>query len=296
MTAVAGEILGGKYRLDRVAGQGAMGVVFAATHLELGQQVAVKLLLPTAIANSEIVERFVREAHIAARLQSPHVAKVHDVGKAADGAPYLVMEYLRGRDLKSVVEKLGPQPLSDVIRWVTEACEALREAHELGVVHREIKPANLMLAELPTGRSIVKVVDFGISKLSAPGGVDLTQTSTAMGSPLYMAPEQMRSTKRVDVWALGIGLYELATAKTPFNGSTILEVLKPGTRCSAQRRVALRAELCMQCGSFDRSQRSLSASVRTYPIPAEGPQARPACDSPRDYVRAATIDFHAEQR
>ncbi len=224
-----GTLVAGKYRIERVLGRGGMGVVLEARHLELDQRVAMKLLLPEAMRNAEAVERFVREGRASAKLSSPHVAKVFDVGRLDTGQPFLVMEFLRGRDLKALVEERGPQALPDVVRWVREAAEALTEAHALGVVHRDIKPANLFLAELPTGRTTIKVVDFGISKQIDPGSVDLTRTSSMMGSPLYMAPEQVMSSKhvdpRVDIWALGVVLYEMTTGRPPFSGSALTEVI-----------------------------------------------------------------------
>jgi serine/threonine protein kinase len=242
-----GQIVAGKYRIEGELGRGGMGVVLEARHLDLDQRVAMKLLLPEAMKSAEAVERFLREGRAAARLSTPHVAKVHDVGRLETGQPFLVMEFLRGRDLKAIVEQRGAQPLADVVRWVREAAEALGEAHGLGIVHRDIKPANLFLAELPNGRTTVKVVDFGISKQIDPGGVDLTRTSAAMGSPLYMAPEQVMSTKhvdpRVDVWALGVVLYEMATGRTPFLGTALTEVIGQIMTRDPAPPSALRADL-----------------------------------------------------
>ena len=224
-----GSVLAGKYRIERALGEGGMGVVLAARHLELGHQVAVKVLAPGAVLRSAAVERFLREGRAAARLTSPHVARVHDVGRLSEGVPFLVMELVSGRDLKTILDHEGPQPWGRVVRWCREVADALAEAHACGVIHRDVKPGNLMLADLVGGRSIVKVLDFGISKLVEDDEVSLTHSSVVMGSPQYMAPEQLISSKhvspKIDIWALGVVLYELSTGRAPFEGRTIAEVV-----------------------------------------------------------------------
>ena len=225
-----GDVLAGKYRVERVLGAGGMGLVVAARHIELDELFAIKFMLPAAVVDPVAVERFLREARASARLKSEHVARVHDVGRLETGAPYMVMEHLSGSDLKSVVVERGALPLAEVVTYVIQACEAIAEAHSLGIVHRDLKPANLFLTTRLNGSPCVKVLDFGISKQTVPGepGMDITKTAALLGSPLYMAPEQMRSTKtadlRADVWALGVILYELCTGTVPFHGETITEV------------------------------------------------------------------------
>jgi serine/threonine protein kinase len=224
-----GEILDGKYRVDRVLGVGGMGIVVAATHVALNQRVAIKFLLPAAIGNAQIIERFAREARAAVQIQSEHVARVIDVGTLPTGSPYMVMEFLEGTDLAEAVEKGGAMPVAQAVSYVLQACEALAEAHALGIVHRDLKPANLFLARRAGRDSIVKVLDFGISKMSEKGPSGLTQTSAVMGSPFYMAPEQMMSSKdvdaRSDIWALGIILYELLAGAPPFVADTMAEIV-----------------------------------------------------------------------
>src|SRR4051812_480796 len=215
MTEVyAGQILGGKYRVDRVLGAGGMGMVVAATHLQLDERIAIKFLLPEALRNPEAVARFGREAKAAVKIRGEHVARVIDVGSFENGAPYMVMEHLDGRDLSSFIHERGAMPMSDAVDAVLQACEALAEAHALGIVHRDLKPANLFLTRRPDGTPSIKVLDFGISKLTAPGADhSMTKTSAVMGSPLYMSPEQMTASRgvdaRTDIWALGVVLYEL---------------------------------------------------------------------------------------
>jgi serine/threonine-protein kinase len=224
-----GEILDGKYRVDRVIGVGGMGVVVAATHVQLQTQVALKFLLPEVLSNPQVVERFVREARAAVQIQSEHVARVSDVGTLSNGAPYMVMEYLEGQDLADVLSKGGPLPVVQAVGHVLQACEAIAEAHALGIVHRDLKPANLFLVQRNRREPIIKVLDFGISKTADSESLGLTKTSAIMGSPYYMSPEQMRSARdadtRSDIWALGIILFELLTGVPPFQGNTITEVV-----------------------------------------------------------------------
>lgn len=222
-----GDILANKYRVDRVLGVGGMGVVVQATHIQLDERVALKFMLPEAMVNASVAGRFLREARLAVKLKSEHVAKVMDVGTLESGAPYIVMEYLNGTDLNDLLQRHGPLPFADVAEYVIQTCDAIAEAHALGIVHRDLKPANLFLTQRADGAPLVKVLDFGISKANAlteaSGG--LTKTSTMMGSPFYMSPEQMRSAKdvdqRSDVWSLGVIVYQLLTARLPFESDTL---------------------------------------------------------------------------
>jgi serine/threonine-protein kinase len=224
-----GQVLAGKYRIERVLGQGGMGVVVAATHLQLDERVALKFLLPEALANPEIVARFAREARAAVKIKSEHVARVTDVGTLETGSPYMVMEYLHGSDLGGLVNERGPLPIEDAVDFILQASEAIAEAHALGIIHRDLKPANLFHTRRADGSACIKVLDFGISKVTglANSGSDLsmTRTSTVMGSPLYMSPEQMASSRdvdvRTDIWALGIILYELLAGQVPFVADTM---------------------------------------------------------------------------
>ncbi len=231
MEVVEGQILAGKYRIERVLGRGGMGLVVAAMHLQLGELVALKFLLPEAISNPEALARFDREARAAVRIKSEHVARVSDVGVLDNGAPYMVMEYLQGLDLSVWLAQRGVLPPEQAVEFVLQACEAIAEAHALGIVHRDLKPANLFVIERPDGGLSVKVLDFGISKTTGPSsyGAAMTRTSAVLGSPLYMAPEQMQSAKdvdsRADIWALGVLLYELVSGRTPFPGETMAELV-----------------------------------------------------------------------
>ena len=227
-----GDILAGKYRVDRVLGVGGMGVVVSAHHIQLDEKVALKFLLPEALGNSEAVARFAREARAAVKIKSEHVARVSDVGTLPNGAPYMVMEYLEGGDLAAWIKQRGALPIEQAIEFVLQACVAVADAHALGIVHRDLKPANLFCVRRSDGQLSIKVLDFGISKLSEVAGTGpgmaMTKTSALMGSPLYMSPEQMRSSKDVDagtdIWALGVILFELMTGRPVFLADSVTEL------------------------------------------------------------------------
>jgi eukaryotic-like serine/threonine-protein kinase len=224
-----GDLIGGKYAVERVLGDGGMGVVVAARHLELGERVALKFLLPEALKNPEACLRFVREARAAARIKGEHVARVLDVGARDDGMPFIVMEYLEGHDLGRIVEMRGPLEVSDAVHYVLQACEAVAEAHALGIVHRDLKPANLFLTTSPDGSPLVKVLDFGISKspsvFARTLSPSITTVNAGMGTPQYMSPEQARDASKVDarsdIWALGAILYELLAGKPAFDADSV---------------------------------------------------------------------------
>ena len=220
-----GSLIGGRFRVDRTLGSGGMGVVVAATHTELGHSVAIKLLRDELAHSPVIVERFLREARSVVGLRTDHVCKVTDVGRLDSGAPYIVMELLEGVDLQRSVAKQA-LPVTMAVEYVLQASIALAEAHAAGIIHRDLKPANLFVTRRLDGGPLVKVLDFGIAKAMFET-LQLTHQS-AMGSPGYMSPEQIRSARdvdvRTDIWALGVTLYQLLSARMPFPGSTTTEI------------------------------------------------------------------------
>jgi eukaryotic-like serine/threonine-protein kinase len=269
-----GQLVAGKYRIEQVLGRGGMGVVMAALHEQLNQRVALKFLTDNAYQHPEAVARFVREARAAVQIQSEHVARVMDVGTLESGAPYMVMEYLRGRDLKDVSTRRGAMPVTEAVDYVLQACDALAEAHSLGIVHRDLKPSNLFLTERPDGSALVKVLDFGISKALHKGDtsqMQMTASAAIMGSPQYMSPEQIRSSKnvdaRADVWALGTILHELLTGSPAYVADTVpgllaMIVADSPPPLSASRPDAppeLEAAI-LRCLQKDRDQRFSSVS------------------------------------
>lgn len=223
-----GSVLLDKYRVERVLGQGGMGIVVAVRHIDLGQLHAMKFLLPDALGHQEAVERFLREARAAAVLRSHHAVRVLDVARMPNEAPYMVMEYLEGCDLKKYLDRQGPLPIDEAMRFVLQACDAIAEAHGKGIIHRDLKPANLFLAQQRDGDPIIKVVDFGISKYTIADDPDLTDTNATLGSPSYMSPEQIDKSKsvdlRTDIWSLGVVAYELLTGECPFRAPSLLQI------------------------------------------------------------------------
>src|SRR5262245_14841896 len=189
-----GDVLAGRYRVERVLGAGGMGVVVQATHLELDERVAMKFLLPHAVESGEAAARFVREARAAVKIKSEHIARVTDVGRLDNGAPYIEMEFLQGADLSNVLQR-GPLSVEDAVDYVLQASDAMAEAHAAGIVHRDLKPSNLFMSTRSDGTPIIKVLDFGISNVNVQDTSEagLTRTTAIMGSPFYMSPEPMRS-------------------------------------------------------------------------------------------------------
>jgi eukaryotic-like serine/threonine-protein kinase len=222
-----GALIAEKYRVTRMIGAGGMGTVWEGRHVEVGYRVAIKVLRADQLGDPENVKRFHGEARAVAKLRTKHVAKIYDVGQLPDGRPFIVMEFLDGVDLQAELVSRGRLPFDEACRHVIAACVAVTEAHSHGIIHRDLKPANLFLAR-EGSETVLKVVDFGISKVASDDGVRLTQTQSAFGTPLYMAPESVRSAKladeRTDVWALGVILHELVTGHVPFLGESATAV------------------------------------------------------------------------
>ncbi len=219
-----GSLIGGKYVVERTLGSGGLGVVVVARHRELGQRVAIKYLREQGRAISAVVERFRREARIAALIRSEHVVRVQDVGETA-GTPFIVMELLEGRDLGHLIVE-GGVTSRQAVDYVLQACEGLAEIHAIGVTHRDLKPENLFLVQDRVRGSTLKIIDFGISKV-APTHTNeewarVTSEGERFGTPQYMSPEQLgmggEVDCRTDVWALGTVLFELLTGDLPFHG------------------------------------------------------------------------------
>ncbi len=218
-----GTLVGGRYRIVRAIGSGGMGVVYEAVHDTLGQRLALKILNGDLARSADLAKRLEREAKTLARLESPHIARVIDVDVAPGAMPFMAMELLVGNDLDEEIVRRTTIPWREAVGYVLEACEAMRAAHANGIVHRDLKPANLFLHQAD-GRRVVKVLDFGISKITAAQDVAVTLTQSVIGTPLYMSPEQMTRPRevdlRTDVWALGLVLYELVTGVAPFEAET----------------------------------------------------------------------------
>jgi serine/threonine-protein kinase len=224
-----GELIAERYLVGEVLGGGGMGVVYAGTHVLLGTPVAIKLIHPELKDDAEAVGRFVNEARAAAALKGEHIARVFDAGQLPTGEPYLVMEQLAGVSLDQYLQGRGPLPQAEAVAIVLQVCEGLAEAHATALVHRDIKPANVFLAERPDGNYSVKVIDFGIAKQRVRTDTPaLTNPGKSLGSPWYMSPEQMLTPAsvdpRADIWSLGVLLFELLTARLPFDGESVPQV------------------------------------------------------------------------
>ncbi|MDC0741388.1 serine/threonine-protein kinase [Polyangium mundeleinium] len=267
----AGDVIAGKYRVDRVLGVGGMGAVVAAEHTELEQRVAIKFMLEAAAKNEVGKKRFLREAQAATKLRSEHVTRMLDFGTLDDGVPYLVMELLEGKDLDAMIRAAGKLPIEEACEILLQTCEALAEAHGRGIVHRDIKPANLFVTRRADGSPVVKVLDFGIAKHEDPAAIDgtaLTRSNALLGSPMYMSLEQFRAAREVDarsdIWSLGVVLYKALTGGMPFVadslGSLIMVLMTEDPEPPQRHREDLPAELgevvlrCLQKHPADRFQ------------------------------------------
>ncbi|MFO0736721.1 MAG: serine/threonine-protein kinase [Labilithrix sp.] len=222
-----GETFAERYVVERLLGRGGMGVVFAARHPVLEQTVAIKLLQDDIAADPDHRRRFINEAKASAKIDHEHVVRVLDVSTLPSGQPYIVMEHLEGVDLGRLLKQGGPLPPSQAVDYVLQALTGIAAAHLHGIIHRDLKPGNLFRADRRDRSRIIKVLDFGISKVS-DGGSETT-TDALLGSPAYMSPEQARSTKlvdaRTDIWSLGVVLYELLQGKRPFRGASSGQVI-----------------------------------------------------------------------
>jgi len=302
MTEVrAGEVIAGKFQIERVLGEGGMGYVVAARHLQLGQMVALKFMRDDVMTD-EYKSRFLREARNTVRLKSKHVSRVLDVGSLDGGAPYMVMEYLEGTDLSALLQKRGPFPPAEACEYILQACEAIAEAHGHGIVHRDLKPANLFLTRGSGGEAVIKVLDFGVSKVlelgmdeTSPGGrrghLDsvVTKATDLLGSPSYMSPEQVVSARdadaRSDVWSLGIILFRLISGKAPFTGHSLGDLIQniihgpmPNLRDFRPDLPEGLEHVLFRCLDRDKARRPDVVELARMLAPYAGPNAAPSLE------------------
>lgn len=220
-----GATLAGKLRVIRLIGAGGMGAVYEVEHELTKHRRALKLLHAEMVRSPGVVARFLREASAAGRIGSRHIVETFDAGQLETGEPYIVMEMLKGKPLDALIEKKGRLDYAQAVEILKQACDGVQAAHDAGIVHRDLKPENLFLVE--SNRIFVKILDFGISKFdpSRTEGMNLTQEGTALGTPFYMSPEQVRGESnldaRTDVYALGVVLYECLTGKKPFDADSL---------------------------------------------------------------------------
>ena len=298
-----GQLFLGKYRIERLVGKGGMGAVYAAVDSDLARKVAIKILLPHIASSRTAATRFVNEGRAAARIESEHVARVYSAGRTSQGLPYMILELLDGTDVADLLETRKRLGVEEAVDIMIDALQAVAEAHRLGIVHRDLKPSNLFLHRRGNGSQVVKVLDFGISKLTQPmsttGDQGLTATQALLGTPNYMSPEQLLDSKsvdhRTDIWSLGVILYEMLAGSVPFFGVTLRELftailhhqptplphLRPDVpgelqmlvdRCitrDPQRRIGDALELARMLAPFGSGARAAFARA---PIPMEAPR------------------------
>jgi serine/threonine-protein kinase len=236
----ARRLIGDRYELEALIGKGGVGEVWRARHVALNSRVAIKFLQPASAQRESAKRRFTTEAQVTAQLRTPTAVQVFDFGITDDGQPYLVMELLEGETLGLRLQRVKRLAVADTARVLAQAARALQRAHQLGIIHRDFKPDNIVVFEDDEGREQVKVLDFGVAKLvgsleeqAAPDGASgsspsFTRTGAVLGTPLYMAPEQIRDATsvdpRVDIWAFGVVAFECLTGRPPFSGSNLLEL------------------------------------------------------------------------
>ncbi|MCB9667466.1 MAG: serine/threonine protein kinase [Myxococcales bacterium] len=227
-----GMVLQDRYRIVRKLGEGGMGEVYEVHHEKIGKRLAIKCLHPQFSRDPKAVERFTREAHTATKVRNDHIVEVFDVGVLPDGCPYMLMEYLEGRELADVIEFEGPLAIGRVVRIVEQVCEALTAIHAQNVVHRDLKPQNILLIARKGNPDFVKILDFGVSKVGEAADNllgSLTRTGALIGTPHYMAPEQSKGLRntdhRADIYALGVIMYLALIGRVPFDGETLPDLI-----------------------------------------------------------------------
>jgi serine/threonine protein kinase/TolA-binding protein len=269
-----GSEIEGRYRIIELVGEGGMGKVYLAEHVEIGKRVALKVLHPSYSRMPDLVERFRREARAASKIGHPNIVDVTDSGSTADGSVYFVMEYLEGVELGAIIEREGAIDVARALRIATQICRALAAAHREGIIHRDLKPENIFLITRGGEADVVKVLDFGIAKTTEAEAARerrLTSPGMAMGTPEYMAPEQAAgrpADARTDIYSLGAILYEMVTGVPPYSGDNFMEILTKKATLDPPPPQSVRPELPAQVGDLVMSSMSRNSDLRPQTMEA----------------------------
>jgi serine/threonine protein kinase len=290
-----GDVVEGKYRLERLIGQGGMGAVWEVQHQFIGRRLALKVLLPQHVANETVVSRFIREAQAAAAIGSEHIVDVTDGGLLPDQSPYLIMEYLEGQDFGSLLKTTGHLEPGRAASLMLQVCDGVGAAHAKGIIHRDLKPENLFLTSKRNGKEWVKVLDFGIAKFRDQ---KLTMSGSMLGTLAYMSPEQVGGAEAVDLrsdlYALGVILYELLSGCVAIQGRTLHELVSKIMMSDYPSLESVCAELpphmiwvVQRCMDHDPSRRfssadELAGALRAFPFHADQRSSPPAVATPQD--------------
>lgn len=310
-TDMNGKVIASQFRISKLLGQGGMGSVYLAEQIEMGRQVVVKVMNPAQMGSADLEERFRREAKAVAQLNHPNVVQVYVFGRTDDGQLYLAMEFVAGHTLTQLLAERAPLPEARALRIMDQMCSALVEAHALGLIHRDLKPDNVMLTERHGTADYVKILDFGIAKMLDSPDAKLTRTGAIFGTPQYMAPEQASSRpvdQRTDIYALGLILYEMIAGQMPFTAPTAIEylmkhvtepVLPPTRKVSGLVLLPRTEAIVMKClakapedrfQSVSELQREVRMCLRDRPDAA---RSFPTPDEPRQPIavaRTAVLD------
>lgn len=293
-----GKTLDGKYRVDGFLKRGGMGAVYRGTHLMLNKPVAIKLIKPELVSSNDVVQRFLREARAAAHLSHPNIVTVHDLGQTADGMLYIAMELVDGSSLKEIIVSEGAWEPERALRLIKGVASALALAHRKGVVHRDLKPQNIMVSHDSDGNEFPKLLDFGIAKTFEPTSPALTSTGMVLGTPHYMSAEQAKgqpADRRSDLYALGVILYEMLVGKVPFDDTSIPQILikhlseppKPPSAMGANIPKELEA-LVLRCLEKDPERRYQTAEELMVAL--DGIPDTAAMEVPAPTIAATEVD------